>query len=52
VTSTRGTDLYLSRIRLNGALMAPFVVMVTKNHNVFLIGLMAVGRQPSSAAIR
>ncbi len=24
--------------------MAPFVVMVTKNHNVFLIGLMAVGK--------
>jgi shikimate kinase len=29
---------------MNGALMAPFVVMVTKNHNVFLIGLMAVGK--------
>src|SRR5262249_24487281 len=32
------------RIRLNGALSAPFVVMDVKNHNVFLVGLMAVGK--------
>lgn len=39
-----GTTWKRPRIRLNGALSAPFVVMDSKNHNVFLIGLMAVGK--------